>query len=99
MWDVELVLKYIKDLPGNFSLSDKIITQKLTILLVLTAASRSSELKYLDINFMISLTQAIGLLSPKCSKAGVAVKHPHHWSSMSLSRMKNFVSFMLLTHI
>ena len=48
VWDVDKVLEYLKGLDSA-TLSDKLLTVKLTMLLSLTAASRCSELKYLDI--------------------------------------------------
>ena len=52
IWDVDVVLFYMKALPNNTALSDKLLTMKLTMLLALTAASRGSELKLLDIRYM-----------------------------------------------
>ena len=52
VWDVETVLKYLKCLPPNDLLSTKMLTLKLTMLLALTSASRCSEIKNLDINYL-----------------------------------------------
>ena len=48
IWDVEVVVRYIKNLPHNEALTDKLLTLKLTILLSLAAASRVSELTYFN---------------------------------------------------
>ena len=53
IWDVEQVLNYVRALKPNEELSNKDLTLKTTILLALTAASRSSELKFLSIQYMI----------------------------------------------
>jgi len=58
IWDVEVVLKYISNLKCNEQLSLKELTHKLTMLLALTAASRSSEIYLLNINFMIRKTES-----------------------------------------
>ena len=52
IWDVEQVLTYIKSLPLDNSICMKDLTQKLTTLLALVAASRASEICSLDINLM-----------------------------------------------
>ena len=52
IWDVEKVLMYLRKLYPNESLTDKDLTLKTTMLLALTAASRSLEIKNLDIRFM-----------------------------------------------
>ena len=51
-WNVEKVLLYIGKLYPNENLTDKDLTLKTTILLALTAASRSLEIKNLDLRFM-----------------------------------------------
>ena len=43
-WDVSVVVKYIRGLGLNTSLSLKLLTQKLAMLWALTSAKRSSEL-------------------------------------------------------
>ena len=53
IWDVESVISYIKSLPGDCNLSDKLLMLlKLAMLVALTTASRVSEICYLDINFL-----------------------------------------------
>ena len=53
VWDVDVVLDFIKSLGSNESISDKFLTWKLAMLLALTSGSRSSELHALDINHMV----------------------------------------------
>ena len=50
--DVEKVLCYLKSLLAHNNFSDKELTLKLTMMIVLTATSRCSEISYLNINFM-----------------------------------------------
>ena len=50
-WDVGVVTKHIAAMGGNESLSLKQLSQKLVVLMALVAASRTSELKALDIRF------------------------------------------------
>ena len=51
-WDVESVLRFLKNWPCNAELSPKFLSWKLAILLSLTAISRSSELHLLDLRFL-----------------------------------------------
>ena len=50
-WDVQTVLDYIKQLGDNGSLSLKLLSQKLVMLMSLASASRVSELQALDLRF------------------------------------------------
>lgn len=52
LWDVDLVLSYLKDLPDNKNLSLKVLSRKLAILLAIAAPKRVSESARLDIRFM-----------------------------------------------
>ena len=52
IWDVQKVLNYLKCLPQTENLTDKSLTLKLCMLLTLTAASRCSEIKYLNTKYM-----------------------------------------------
>ena len=40
VWDIETVLNYLSELPDNLSLSIRVLSHKLSLLLSLTAASR-----------------------------------------------------------
>ena len=51
-WDVDKVLSYIHSLGENSSLSNKCLTLKLSMLLALASAGRSSDLRSLDIQYM-----------------------------------------------
>ena len=54
IWDVQIVLNYIKSNWANSSdLSDRNLTLKLTSLLALTSASRTVSIHHLDVRFMI----------------------------------------------
>ena len=57
VWDVELVLLQIKKMSPYAKLNAKELTLKLTMLLALTATTRSSELKNVDIKFMTRSNQ------------------------------------------
>ena len=53
IWDVEMVLQYIRThWYNNSSLNDADLTCKLTTLLVLTTASRASMIQHLNTEFM-----------------------------------------------
>ena len=52
-WDVELDLVYLKtNMSDNSQLSDKDLTHKLTVLMALLSASRTSSIQHLNIKFM-----------------------------------------------
>ena len=57
-----------RSLPGNQVLPLKVLTQKLALLLALTAPKRSSELKLLDLRFMRILPEGVVLELPGMTK-------------------------------
>ena len=56
IWDVEKVLLFVKSLPVDNSISDKLLSLKLVTLLALTSASRASEICQLDIRYLAKHT-------------------------------------------
>ena len=53
VWDVEIVLAYLKtNMSDNSRLSDKALPNKLTVLMVLPSVSRASSIQYLNIKFI-----------------------------------------------
>ena len=67
-WDVNVALDYMRSLPGNQLLPLKVLTQKLALLLDLTAPKRSSELKLLDLRFMRILPEGVVFELPGMTK-------------------------------
>ena len=53
VWDVSDVLKYIRLMPLDDSISNKDLTLKLSTLLAIASASRASEICYLDIRYLV----------------------------------------------
>lgn len=53
IWDVGIVISYIKSLEENSELKLPILSKKLAILLALTSASRAHEIAYLDIDYLV----------------------------------------------
>ena len=51
IWDVEIVIKFLSGLK-SLLLSDKLLTQKLTMLLALTSTARAHEICYLNLKFL-----------------------------------------------
>ena len=47
-YDIETVLNYLSKLPDNLSLPIRVLSHKLVLLLSLTAASRASEICFLN---------------------------------------------------
>ena len=56
-WDVSVVVGHIKTLAANSTLSLKVLSQKLAMLLALTSAERSSELAAHDLRFRTFLSR------------------------------------------
>ena len=52
IWDVETVLDFLRKLPGNDLLSDKLLTLKVSMLLSLLSASRVSEITNLRVDYL-----------------------------------------------
>ena len=52
IWDVETVLAFLKKLPRNDFLSDKLFTPKVSMLLALLPASRVSEVTNLKVDYL-----------------------------------------------
>lgn len=52
VWDADKVLNHIYTLGYGINLSDKQLTLKLSMLLTLASAGRSSDLRALDLRFM-----------------------------------------------
>ena len=67
-WDVNVALDNMRSLPGNQLLPLKVLTQKLVLLLALTAPKRSSELKLLDLRFMRILPEGVVFELPGMTK-------------------------------
>lgn len=62
IWDVSIVLEYLKSLGPNDKLSLKILTLKLTMLLALTSGQRVQTLAVLNLSSMIISEQKISFL-------------------------------------
>ena len=85
-WSAEVVITYLKSLGPNSSLSLKLLTHKLTVLLVLTTGSKSSDLSLLSVEGCTFVTEGV-----RCHFLGLA-KHCLLYTSPSprdatLSRM------------
>ena len=77
-WDVDKVLSYIHSLRENSTLSDKCLTLKLSMLLALASAGRSSDLRALDIRYMTitdhSISFELGVLTKSRRKGQPPIK-------------------------
>ena len=74
IWDVEKVLKYLKTLYPLENLSDKLLT--LCSLLALTAASRCSEINFLNTEYMIRTESTYVFTFSKLFKSWRKGKNP-----------------------
>ena len=77
IWDVETVLDYLRKLPCNDMLSDKLLTLKTSILLAILSASRVSEITNLNTEYLTKSPSvyifAVAHLTKTCKKD----KKPH----------------------
>ena len=82
MWDVDLVLQHFCSLGPNDSLSDKQLTLKLSMLLALPSAGRSSDLRALDLRYMTitdtSIVFELGRLTKSRRKGQGPIKLTFH---------------------
>ena len=67
-WDVDTVLKFLNSKEDNEKLSLKDLTLKVTILIALSSACRSSEVSRLDMNFMKIDNDSIKFSIPTLTK-------------------------------
>ena len=74
--DVEKILKYIKTVPTNTELSDRMLLQKLTSFLFLTSAGRFHEICHLDIRYMVKTFSSYKLHFSKLIKSSKKKKAP-----------------------
>ena len=72
-WDVDKVLNYSRSLRKNEDLPLKSLTQKLAVLLALTAPKRASELRLLDLRFMRILPEGVEFKLPGLTKTSCEV--------------------------
>ena len=77
-WDVGIVVDLLRSWPENDRLSRKQLSQKLTILLALTTASRASELAALDTRFITVLDSSVMFHLPSLTKTHRVGQSP--WS-------------------
>ena len=68
-WDVGVVLAHLESLGANEVLSDKLLTQKLAMLLALTTACRASEIHALNVACMSDKGDVIDFVLPKLTKS------------------------------
>lgn len=68
VWDVSVVLKYIKSLPCNGNLSLKDLTYKLVILVALVSADRGQSIALLDLRLMSVLPSKVVFVIDKLTK-------------------------------
>ena len=82
-WDVSVVVGHIKTLGANSSLSLKVLSQKLAMLLALTSAERSSELAAHDLRFRRFYPEGVVFNLPRLTKSvrsGKNLKQSFHAS-------------------
>ena len=73
-WDVNVALDFLRSLPTNEALPLSTLSQKLALLLALTAPKRSSELKMLDLRFMCFLPEGVVFQLPGLTKTSSDIK-------------------------
>lgn len=68
VWDVEIVLNYIKNMPPSSRLHLTALSGKLAMLLALTNANRVSHLQLLDLNFKQVTSRGVHFQTARLSK-------------------------------
>lgn len=68
LWDIDIVLRYLKGLPKNKDLTIKMLSKKLTILLAIASPKRVSELARFDVRFMTMTPEYVTFRLPGLSK-------------------------------
>ena len=77
IWDVETVLDFLRKLPGNDLLSDKLLTLKVSMLLSLLSASRVSEIINLRVDYLTKHSSVYTFVTPHLTKTCRRGKKPH----------------------
>ena len=77
IWDVETVLDFLRKLPGNDLLSDKLLTLKVSMLLSLLSASRVSEITNLRVDYLTKHSSVYTFAIPHLTKTCRRGKKPH----------------------
>ena len=67
-WDVDIVVRYFCSLGDNKSLSLKMLSQKLALLMALVEASRVSELQALDLRYWLYRSEGVVFTMPTLGK-------------------------------
>ena len=68
-WDVDVILTYLLNLPGNEDLSFQLLTDKVAMLMALSNADRCSDLAALDLNFRSFLPDGVQFIIPGLTKS------------------------------
>ena len=85
IWSVQTVIDFIRKESGrNQKLFDKFLSYKLTILVVLTSASRTLGLEHLNIRFMVKTSSSFTFTFHKLYKAWRKEKSPTYIADSSL---------------
>ena len=77
VWDVETVLDFLRILPGNDLLSDKLLTLKVSMLLSLLSALRVSEITNLRVDYLTKHSSVYTFAIPHLTKTCRRGKKPH----------------------
>ena len=96
VWDVEIVLVYLKtNMSDNSQKSDQDLTHELTDLMALSSASKASSLQHLNIKFMTRNDTSYKFIFINCTRVGEEVKL-HQQSH--IRHTHKILTFLLLRH-
>ena len=68
-WDVDVILTYLSNLPGNEDLSFQLLINEVAMLMALSNADRCSDLAALDLNFRSFLPDGVQFIIPGLTKS------------------------------
>ena len=77
IWGVETFLDFLRKLPGNDLLSDKLLTMKVSMLLSLLSPSRVSEITNLRLDYFTKHSSVYTFAIPQLTKTFRRGKKPH----------------------
>ena len=90
VWDIEVVLSRIRNMPSSSQLHVQRLSWKLATLMAITNADRTSDLHLLDINFMQITEQEALFKIPGLSKIRRSVPR-EKYPMCNSGKMRSFV--------
>ena len=91
IWHIQTVLDFVERQWPGCDLSDKVLTNKLVILMALSFASRASAIHHLDVRYMLKPEEKFVFTFNKLHKSWKYEKAPPIFEFLRIQRTGNFV--------